>query len=78
MTARAERCHCGHDLASHYRDPSTGKRHACGCMGCDCGSYVHEDNAATPRTRQPRVPRDKPQVTYEWSYSRGRREVTTA
>ena len=38
----AERCHCGCDKLSHYRDPASGVREACLNARCDCKKYVNE------------------------------------
>lgn len=42
MNGLRETCHCGHDRASHYADPTTGEKHACLCRGCDCERYVND------------------------------------
>lgn len=37
-----ETCKCGHDRASHYAEPNTGKACGCLCTACECKRYRWE------------------------------------
>lgn len=46
--SRRERCHCGCDKQSHYRDQGSGVRGACLNHRCDCEKYVNEFDPLPP------------------------------
>lgn len=46
-----ELCHCGHDVDTHYRDPTTRARYGCTGIRCDCSLYLNRDTPEAQATR---------------------------
>lgn len=44
MSQYKQQCHCGHDIASHYKDLDMEEPARMGCLarGCECKKYLNE------------------------------------